>query len=239
MRRTPRTDSTSLEKRVERTADFMRLRRLMRLYERLHGSTKKAMRVIRRDPKIRWVNPKRRYPMDSDRLHDYERTLPYYTQIQRVLNQFVPSIRGQNILHVGASTGIYTEFLQSLGAKSIAVDTNKSALRASKNAGQKRNIVADAHRLPFENESIHCFISDHFLFSKYEKISNNRVLSELWRVLKPGGIGIISQCIIPESIHDPKSDLGKKWELVHLEEEKIILGMDEMGHDLVVLSKKK
>jgi SAM-dependent methyltransferase len=130
--------------------------------------------------------------------HDLGRTLPYYAEIHEALSRNaggIKKLKGKKVLHLAASTGIYTKYLQSLGINAISLDIDKLAVKKATETGTKKIILADAKKLPFKENSIDFFISDHFLLSDYLVLElergSKKVLTELSRVLKKNGIGII------------------------------------------------
>ncbi|MDO8627258.1 MAG: methyltransferase domain-containing protein [Candidatus Diapherotrites archaeon] len=132
---------------------------------------------------------------------NFGRTLDYYEPIHETLLRYTERIRGKSLLHIASSSGIYTRFLQSRGVKAVAFDVGKDAIVISKKVGNKRIVQGDAlpssEKLPFADNSFHFFLSDNFLFSKYNaifdtgEIGSLSVLHDLHRILKSNGIGIM------------------------------------------------
>jgi hypothetical protein len=133
--------------------------------------------------------------------HSVGRTLPYYSVIHELLSRHaggIKKLKGKKVLHLAASTGIYAKYLQSLGINAIPLDKSQ-ILKISE---AKNIVLADAKKLPFKENSIDFFISDHFLLSKYlflehsysglnKSRGSKKVFFELSKIMKKNGIGII------------------------------------------------
>lgn len=100
-------------------------------------------------------------------------------------------LQGKNILHIGASTGVYAHFLQEYyGAKAIALDIDSVALKQASERGVKNVLNASAipksrrkfvqtkrglkvvkgkSVLPIPTASMDFIVSDNFLFSNFHK----------------------------------------------------------------------
>ena len=154
------------------------------------------------------------YPT-SNVFDDLGRTLVHYAPIHRLLEKFSRgNFRGKTILHLGASTGLYTMFLQEKGARAIALDINQAANEIAKRIGNRNIVRANAQLskslkelaprfLPFKSNSMNAVVSDHFLFSGYTEVDDIKgrsidhstsllVMVELYRILKPGGIAVLN-----------------------------------------------
>lgn len=132
------------------------------------------------------------------------RNFSYYKGIHNLFLKFVGDPKGKSVLHLGAGTSLYTRFLQGHGANAVSFDVAKDAVEISKKVDAKNIVQGDARvnetrSLPFKDASFDVFVSDHFLFSRFEEFEGSKkdtrasenALGELSRVLKPGGIGII------------------------------------------------
>jgi SAM-dependent methyltransferase len=140
--------------------------------------------------------------------HDnFGRTLKNYSFIHNALERYGGNLRGKRALHLAASSGIYTRYLQKLGMKAVPFDIGKDAVEIAKAIGNKRIVQGDARLardiepkkqlLPFRDNSFDFFISDNFLISGYPALETGgkgsmTTLRDLARILKKGGIGIIS-----------------------------------------------
>ena len=124
------------------------------------------------------------------------------------------NIKGKKILEVGCGRGFYLKTLKKLwpNLKITGVDLNKKYLtEAKKNlAGLKIKLVkGDAQNLPFVDNSFSRIIASEIL----EHVSNDsKALTEIYRVLKPTGIAIIT---VPNAdyplLWDPLNWFLEKW----------------------------
>jgi GT2 family glycosyltransferase/SAM-dependent methyltransferase len=95
---------------------------------------------------------------------------------------------GQTVLEVGCSDGMVCDLLVNMGAKSVV------GIDAMKTAGcgfptpDITYVTGDAHALPMEDESFDMVVT----IATFEHLSDpERALSEIMRVLKPGGYAYI------------------------------------------------
>ncbi|MEK6821049.1 MAG: class I SAM-dependent methyltransferase, partial [archaeon] len=118
--------------------------------------------------------------------HSFGRTLSYYAPIHHLFSRYGKLSPGKKFLHLGSSTGLYTEFLQEQGVHAVGLDINSFANQAARKAGNKRSIRGDAQRLPFKDGTFHFALSDHFLFSHYfsHEVIDGKIVQELARVMK-------------------------------------------------------
>ncbi|OLP54458.1 methyltransferase [Rhizobium rhizosphaerae] len=114
----------------------------------------------------------------------------------------LPPIAGLDGLDVGCGEGTNTRQLAALGARMQAVDLAPTFICHAQEteAGAPLGITyqtADAHALPFEKERFDFVTAFMSLMDMPEQ---DRVLSEIARVLKPGGFlqfSILHPCFVP------------------------------------------
>lgn len=91
------------------------------------------------------------------------------------------------VLELGCGTGAYTELLAKTGYRLTATDlipefVNLTSIKVKKHKSVKV-MRADATKLPFREKSFDAVVGNSIL----HHIPIEKVLSEIWRVLKPGG----------------------------------------------------
>jgi len=100
---------------------------------------------------------------------------------------------GDNVLDLGCGNGRYFEFFKSKKTKYIGLDNSEKLIEiAKKKYGDNNFITADALNLPFTDNSFDKVYSLAILHHFPSKELRNQFLTQIKRVLKPGGrIGII------------------------------------------------
>lgn len=118
-------------------------------------------------------------------------------RVNRILDQLELK-GGERILEVGCGNGYYLNVLNRLGLnlKLTGIDNDNLALKDAKRfIGDKKIklILTDANKLPLENN----FFDRVIISEVIEHIENEqKVLDEIFRVLKPGGIMVLTTCNI-------------------------------------------
>lgn len=108
--------------------------------------------------------------------------------------------KGDRVLDVGTGTGLLATFGAPLASEYVGIDYSGSMLsKAIRKAARQRfaNVIlrwGDAMALPFEDQSFDCVVTS-FMFAHLAKKERAKALSEMNRVLKPGGrIGMFQLC---------------------------------------------
>lgn len=108
-----------------------------------------------------------------------------------VLNKFLfndEQKKSKKVLDFGSGSGFLVGELQKKGIDAYGVDSEKAAIDYGIGRGIK-NLSTHTEKLDFPNDSFDCVITMDVL----EHIENERpVLDELVRVLKPGGICVVT-----------------------------------------------
>jgi SAM-dependent methyltransferase len=120
-------------------------------------------------------------------------------------------VAGRTVLDLGAGFGALALYCAHLGAEVVAVDPNEERLAVSVEIAQRRGlavspVIAHAQSLPLADASVDLVIANNSLCYIVEKDSLRLALSEILRVLRPGGRLIVRN---PNRVHprDPFTGL--------------------------------
>lgn len=137
------------------------------------------------------------------------------------------SIEGKHVLEVGCGRGGGASYMARRlnPQKLVAVDLNRAAIRSARSRyAAQENLqfdVADAHDLPFADNIFDVVVN---IESAQHYRNINRFLSEVRRVLKPGGHLLIAYFEDPEKGVFPRSALAQSG-LHKVREEDITAGV--------------
>jgi ubiquinone/menaquinone biosynthesis C-methylase UbiE len=120
-----------------------------------------------------------------------------------IVSEFIGTTPYQNALDAGCGRGLYTRILLERANKVSALDYSENHINALRrrlgNLSQLSLHVGSADNLPFGSQQfdlvVHCEVLEHIDDDK-------KVLSEIFRVLQPGGKLIISVPVPPAPFHD-------------------------------------
>ena len=135
-------------------------------------------------------------------------SLPIRTPYLRYEEMHIEFIdNSDNVLEIGAGTGIHTHSLLKTGAFVVATDISPNSVQIIKKKYKKYSDkliakVADMELLPFGNETFDVVCSAGSL--SYG--DNQIVMNEINRVLKPGG-----KLIIVDSLHENPLYIINRW----------------------------
>lgn len=119
----------------------------------------------------------------------------YFTYLRHLFayefaNKHIPA--RSSILEIGCGSGYGTNLLSKNAEKIIGLDVDKSTVeRVSKRYNSKNCFfeLYDGIRIPYADESFDVAVS----FQVIEHIKNDKnIIKEIWRILKPGGIMIMT-----------------------------------------------
>jgi len=113
---------------------------------------------------------------------------------------WLPNRHDLTVLDLGCGTGFFSDILASRYERVIALDLSKDMLAYTKEQRNKqiRLVNANAMSLPFTDNSMDVIYSN-LVIQWCQPLSD--LLKELHRVLKPGGLFIVST-LIDGTLHD-------------------------------------
>lgn len=133
-----------------------------------------------------------------DSVEGYDLAAQDYDKKEKYLNSFekgkllslLSDLKNKKVLDVGAGTGRISLELFSLGAQVTALDVSEKILEVLKRKNKKiATVVGEAENLPFENESFDLVVSAFLIVHLKDPA---RFFDEVYRVLKPGGIFLVT-----------------------------------------------
>lgn len=108
----------------------------------------------------------------------------------KVANYLKKFVVDKIVLDAGCGTGKFLPSLESTSYKYIGIDLSHNQLKKAKEKSQKNNSVfirSDLSKIELENNSVDLIISTWVLGTITDINDRNKCLSELKRILKPGG----------------------------------------------------
>lgn len=138
--------------------------------------------------KVNVLNSEQGYNLLADYYNKREKYWDTFEK-DRVL-PLLGDLSGKKILDVGAGTGRLAIRLAKFGGEVTALDVSEEMLKKIKNKNSKIKIViGEAENLEFEAESFD-FVIATFLIVHLKDLP--RFFDEVYRVLKPGGIFLVT-----------------------------------------------
>jgi demethylmenaquinone methyltransferase/2-methoxy-6-polyprenyl-1,4-benzoquinol methylase len=106
------------------------------------------------------------------------------------LSSLVPEIPQGKLLDAGGGTGRVSQFLRAKAAQIIIADGSYKMLREARKKEWIQTTQSCTESLPFKD----CFFDCIIMVDALHHVANqSETASELWRVLKPGGLIIIEE----------------------------------------------
>jgi len=106
----------------------------------------------------------------------------------RLMDKYFSADRGKKILDIGCGTGIMAGYLEKYG-RFYGMDYSRLAVNFCKQRGIKNLVVSSGENCCFKNETFDYITA----LGVIEHIENDkRLLEEIQRMLKPGGLAILS-----------------------------------------------
>jgi SAM-dependent methyltransferase len=127
------------------------------------------------------------YRADAEHFDYFVNRDPADSAYERLFHKFVQILSGRprNIVDIGSGGG----WTATIPHENIFfVDLSKTNLAALKSE-RSGPVFADAHRLPFKNDSLDFVIASEIIEHLNDPAA---AASEIWRVLKPGGRAVVS-----------------------------------------------
>lgn len=107
-----------------------------------------------------------------------------------ILGRFFQELKGKKVLDVGCGTGRTISDLKKAGANVVGVDPSEEMLKiAKKKFSSVEMFAGEIENLPFEDESFDVVVT---LFVIAHLKTLDKAFQEIYRVLKPGGVFIVS-----------------------------------------------
>lgn len=112
-----------------------------------------------------------------------------FSVLDAVLGPGGPTLEGARILDAGCGTGVYSEYYARLGARVVGVDLSAEGVRATREHGVPGHfLAASLARLPFSGSPFHVVHVFSVLYHVVDDEAWRESLTELARVLHPGGL---------------------------------------------------
>lgn len=130
------------------------------------------------------------YSLERPQMLDIKSRIIKGKRIVATLSDYLgkDQIKHSKALDVGSSTGIIDSFLASKFKDVWGIDIDQNGVNFAKKNFKHRNLhflKVSAENIPFQNNSFDIVICTHV----YEHVNNpNKLLSEIYRVLKPNGV---------------------------------------------------
>lgn len=127
-----------------------------------------------------------------DNLEDMFRYRRHMSVIEIRLNE----LKGKSVLEVGSGAGGHSALFAKYGARMVSADitfsraaaTNEKFRLLGDDAPDCHSLQSDGERLPFADESFDIVYSNGVL---HHTVSTEKAVSEVYRVLKPGGRAVV------------------------------------------------
>jgi len=117
--------------------------------------------------------------------------------------------KNPTVVDLGGRYAEFSKYLNAEGINCISIDIEN--LRTTPNSNQVR---ADMYKMPFADESIDIITAIGSLDSKIYKHDFPKLLLEIARVLKKGGIFSSTSDATPEFIEDFPHDIGNNFKII-------------------------
>lgn len=114
--------------------------------------------------------------------------------IKTFLKKYANGAHAGKVIDVGCGAGNLSKEITDAGYNVTSVDLSEEAIKYCRARGLKDLHVADAVQLPFQDNCFDAAVASEILEHIEE---DSRALKEIYRVLKPGGVAIITVPAVP------------------------------------------
>src|ERR1043165_9551537 len=121
--------------------------------------------------------------MEEWQLQVYKKSLKKKEKIDHLLHSLY-NLDGKLCLEVGCARGTVSHFLRTAGGTWLHADTDRSNVDAEMALAKNGVLQIPPNVLPFPDQSFDVIVSLDYLEHVHD---DDSAMSELWRVLKPGG----------------------------------------------------
>lgn len=134
-----------------------------------------------------------------------------------LLSQYYPAECDRTILDAGCGTGANVIWLKRYAGNGAVygMDLNLQALQLSRQRGVERLVRASVTNLPFDDSSFDLITSFDVIVQLPTGGADEQAIQEMYRVLKPGGIGLVRVAAYEwlRSGHDKALGTQKRYRL--------------------------
>ena len=115
---------------------------------------------------------------------------PFHVRMASLVTEILPIEKGQSLLDIGCALGNVIYWLNYEGIKAYGVDISEYAVKHTHSQGKvKQQDIIDG--LPYKSNRFDFIYTRETLEHVHEHFMLG-ILKEMWRVLRPGGMGLIS-----------------------------------------------
>lgn len=125
------------------------------------------------------------------------------------ISKHFPTTSGKSALDLGCGSGTTAFILAHAGFTTTGIDISETAIEMGRDLASQQNlkinfIAGDVLNLASLNQKFDFIYDSHFLHCIVIGEDRNRVLTQIKRVLQPGGVFILDTMVVPESGFEPE-----------------------------------
>ena len=158
--------------------------------------------------------------------HSYDSSARLQRYSGQKLMAWLPEESDLTVVDLGSGTGYFTDALAEKYQRVIGLDLSANMLDFAKNERNKSItwLQADAHKLPFQNESVDLIYSN-LMIQWCDPLEDT--LKEIRRILKPGGCFIFTT-LVDGTLHELKHTWAQVDEDQHVNDFQIPTKLNEL-----------